>query len=104
MSGLRRTRRAGVRINRYPGRGRRERWNGRYQVRSVRRCPGLERGRVAGTRTWARKVPEMEGAGVPAVGGASGHLDDPQGYSTGRAREKRTGAAQGDVQDEMNRF
>lgn len=32
MSGLRGTRRARVGINRYPGRGRRERWNGRCQV------------------------------------------------------------------------
>lgn len=54
----------------------------------MRRCPDLERCRGAGTRTRARKVPGMEGAGAPAAYGASGHLDDPQGYSESRAKEE----------------
>lgn len=56
--------------------------------------------------TRAEKVPGMEGVGAPAVGGATGHLDDPRGYSRRRSkrREGLARAAQGNVRDGMSTF
>lgn len=62
----------------YPGRGRRERWNGRYQVSEEMPGPGTLQGRGNPNLGWESRC---AGRGV-----AGGHLDDAQGYSGGRVR------------------
>lgn len=71
--------------------GRRERWNEKYPVSEEMPGPGTLWGSEQRRRSLTRagKVPGMEGAGAPALGGASGHLEDTQGYSGGRGRKGR---------------
>lgn len=83
-------------MSKVPGRGRRERWNEKSPVSVEVPGPGTLCGPEQRRRSLTRagKVPGMEGAGAPALGGASGHLDDTQGYSGGGREGGPTRAAQ----------